>query len=519
MPAARPTNILLVTADQWRGDCLSAMGHPAVRTPNVDRLAGEGVLFERHYCQAAPCSPARASLYTGLYQLNHRVCRNGTPLDSRFTNLALEARRAGYRPALFGYTDQAVDPRTTTPDDPRLTTYEEVLPGFEQLARYDESAAEWLAWLAEKGIDTGSGLKGVYGSVPTDGPLSKAHLKPKFGAEDTESAFIAERFLSFLAERGERPWFAHLSFIRPHPPFSVPEPYHSMVDEAAVPEPVRAASPEAERAQHPFLAYMMDNNRRRSFVPGGGDRPVSEWTAEEVRAIRAVYYAMIAEVDAQLGRILDGLKAAGCYDDTLIVLTSDHAEMLGDHHCFGKFGYFDQSFHIPLIVRAPGAGMVRGARVRQFTESIDIAPTLADWAGTGIPVQYDGRSLLPFLRGETPRRWREAAHWEFDFREVVTGASERALGLSLDRCQMAVRRDERFKYVHFADLPPLLFDLARDPGEFVNVADHPDYREAALDQARKMISWRQSHAERTLTGIELTAGGPVERSYAERFAD
>ena len=123
-------NILLITADQWRGDCLSAIGHPTVRTPNVDALAREGVLFRRHYAGTAPCSPARATLYTGLYQANHRVCQNGSPLDARFDNLALAARRAGYDPTLFGYTDVSPDPRVVDPQDPVLTSYEGVLPGF-----------------------------------------------------------------------------------------------------------------------------------------------------------------------------------------------------------------------------------------------------------------------------------------------------------------------------------------------------------------------------------------------------
>ncbi|MFN5841463.1 MAG: sulfatase-like hydrolase/transferase, partial [Acidimicrobiaceae bacterium] len=125
-------NILLITLDQFRGDCLSAAGHPLVKTPHLDALAANGVRFTRHYSQASPCAPGRASLYTGMYQMNHRVVANGTPLDERFDNIALVARRAGYAPALFGYTDQSVDPRVTTgPDDERLTTYEGVLPGFD----------------------------------------------------------------------------------------------------------------------------------------------------------------------------------------------------------------------------------------------------------------------------------------------------------------------------------------------------------------------------------------------------
>ena len=117
-----PMNVLLVTLDQFRGDCLSAAGHPVVRTPNLDRLAGDGVRLARHYSQAAPCGPGRACLYTGTYQLNNRVVGNGTPLDFRFDNVARAARRAGYVPTVFGYADQGIDPRTATgPDDPRLS--------------------------------------------------------------------------------------------------------------------------------------------------------------------------------------------------------------------------------------------------------------------------------------------------------------------------------------------------------------------------------------------------------------
>ena len=108
-------NVLFVTADQWRGDSLSCAGHPVVRTPNLDRLATSGVRFARHFAQAAPCGPSRASLYTGMYLMNHRSATNGTPLDARHTNVALEARKLGYRPALFGYTDTSVDPGRSRP--------------------------------------------------------------------------------------------------------------------------------------------------------------------------------------------------------------------------------------------------------------------------------------------------------------------------------------------------------------------------------------------------------------------
>ena len=114
-------NVLFITLDQFRGGCYGAAGHPFVRTPALDAVAAAGVRFSRHYSQAAPCGPGRACLYTGTYQMNNRVVANGTPLDPRLDNIAKAAVRAGYQPALFGYTDQSIDPREATgPDDPRM---------------------------------------------------------------------------------------------------------------------------------------------------------------------------------------------------------------------------------------------------------------------------------------------------------------------------------------------------------------------------------------------------------------
>ena len=110
-----PLNVLFITADQWRGDCLSALNHPVVRTPNLDALAAEGVLFRRHFANAVPCGPSRASLHTGMYLQNHRSGTNGTPLDARHTNWAKEAAAHGYDPVLFGYTDTSLDPRGLAP--------------------------------------------------------------------------------------------------------------------------------------------------------------------------------------------------------------------------------------------------------------------------------------------------------------------------------------------------------------------------------------------------------------------
>jgi arylsulfatase A-like enzyme len=194
-------------------------------------------------------------------------------------------------------------------------------------------------------------------------------------------------------------------------------------------------------------------------------------------------------------------------------VTSDHAEMLGDHRLLGKCGYFDAAYHIPLIVKPAGGTPTPGRVVEAFTEAVDLTPTVLEAAGADVPPAMDGQSLTPFLQGGTPAVWRDAVHWEYDFREIGSTDVEDRLGLTVDTAQLAVLRDRDFKYVHFTGLPTLLFDLKRDPGELQDRAQDPDYASTRADYAGRMLSWRMAHADRTLTGWSLvTPGGPTHVS-------
>jgi arylsulfatase A-like enzyme len=515
-------NVLFITADQWRGDCLSALGHPCLKTPNLDSLAREGVLFRRHYAQATPCGPSRASLYTGLYLHNHRSVVNGTPLDARHTNIALEARKVGYNPVLFGYTDISADPRAHAPGDPALSSYEGLLPGMTPVVRLKDDQLAWLADLKAKGYDVPPGKNEVFrpkADYPGAAGRGPTFAPARYRAEDSNTAFLTGEAIKYISVRQERPWFVHISYLAPHPPFVAPEPYHSLYDPADVPPPVRAASPEIEGSQHPYLDYYL-HHQRGSGVSFGLTTAEHNlhFTDTELRQIRATYYGMMSEVDAQIGRLVDALKASGEYERTLIVFTTDHGEQLGDHWQFAKYSYFEQTFHIPLIVREPDAvsDTARGTIVDAFTESIDVMPTIVDWLGCQVPVECDGESLLPFCRGETDLHWRREAHCAFDFRDIVNQKAERGLGLTSDQCTMNVIRGERYKYVHFTALPPLLFDLEEDPAEFRNLADDPAYQGLMLEYAQKMLSWRMAHDERRLTNIKLTSSGSVERNEPRR---
>ncbi len=502
---APPVNVLFITADQWRGDCLSAAAHPVVRTPNLDRLAAGGVSFRRHFAQAAPCGPSRAALYTGMYLMNNRSVLNGTPLDARHDNVALLARRLGYDPALFGYTDTSIDPRTVAADDARLYRYEGVLPGFDPVCHLPEGEPfEWLEWMRAGGVDVPDEWRTF-----VDQPAPGSRWRTQYGAEQSQTRFLTDRFIEWADGRapGSDGWFAHVSFLRPHPPFLAPAPYDTMFDPASVPAPVRAASRAEEGAQHPLLGVMIDH----PFLKSPDDD-------QEQRELQATYYGMLAEVDDQMARILDWLDATGQADRTIVIFTSDHGENLGSHYMLHKLGWFDESYNVPLIVRGPN---VRdGVVVDAFTEHVDVLPTICSLLGADVPLQCDGRPLTPWLDGETPDDWRREAHFEFDFRDPDSALIEDVFGLTLEECALAVLRDEHGKYVQFSGfpvLPSVFFDLDADPAQIHNVADDPAYAATVLGYAQRMLAWRMQHTERTLTGMKLTMhAGLVERNAPRR---
>jgi arylsulfatase A-like enzyme len=493
-------NVLFITLDQWRGDSLSVLGHPLLQTPTLDALAARGVLFANHWANAAPCGPSRACLYTGMYLQNHRSALNGTPLDARFTNVALEARALGYDPVLFGYTDTSVDPRTVPEGDPRLTSYEGVLPGFNAIVNdpYDSGGAkEWAKWLVARGKDVPSDPRRLYDpdlSYPGASDHPPSWAPGHFGPDETETAFLAEKIIAWLTQHGDEPFFIHASFIRPHPPYRNPPGYHDLYARDDIPEFVGHATREAERAVHPLNDVLL-----------GLPMVAAPEDDAERRQMRATYHGMQREVDDQLARLFAWLEESGVATDTLVVVTSDHGEMGGDHWCFEKLGYWDQSYFIPLIICDPraAADATRGLVVGDVTESVDVMPTILAWLGAEIPTQVDGWPLTTWLLdGTRPEHWRTEAHFEWDFRHPVMKFGESYLGIPSAHCLLNVVRSDRYKYVQFAAesdlLPPLLFDLAADPGELTDVSGSAEYCGAAWETAQKLLRWRMRNDERTL---------------------
>jgi arylsulfatase A-like enzyme len=291
-----------------------------------------------------------------------------------------------------------------------------------------------------------------------------------------------------------------------------------MYDPADVSKPVRMKSLEQEGEQHPLLKMLLAKIPGNIFFPETYEGLAAETSEKDVLQARATYYGLMTEIDHHLGRLISYLKKSGQYESTLIVFTSDHGEQLGDHHLFGKTGYFDGSYAIPLIIRNPeittttsGHSNAADNHVEVFTEAIDVMPTILEWLDLEIPEELDGSSLLPLLNGNIPDNWRKEAHWEYDFREIGSFQQiiEKQFGLSPDQCSLTVIRDERYKYVHMTALPPLLFDLQEDPEEFINRAEDPDYSHLVLEYSQKLLSWSMLHRDRTLVNINMKFGNLI----------
>ena len=506
-------NVLLIVVDQWRADFLPALGAGFLKTPHVDRLCREGVTFRNHVTTCVPCGPARASLLTGLYLMNHRAVQNTVPLDARHMNLGRALRNAGYDPALIGYTTTTPDPRTTGAADPRFTTLGDLMDGFRSVGAFEPDMAGYFGWLAQKGFPLPARRADVWLPEGHDAVPGATDRPARVPAELSDSAFFTERALTYLKGRGDKPWCLHLGYYRPHPPFVASAPYHAMYRPQDMPKPTRAASVAEEGAQHPLLDFYLRSSRQSSFFERAGGAS-ADLDQGQVAQMRATYAGMISEVDDGLGRVFEHLDATGQWDDTLIIFTSDHGEQLGDHHLLGKVGYFDESFRIPLVIKDPDTPGSAGRIEDAFTESIDVMPTILDWVGGSIPRACDGRSLAPILQGGMPADWRDVLHYEYDFRDIHYSHAESDLGLTMDTSSLCVVQDAAWKYVHFAALPPLLFDLKADPQQFRNLAAEPSHAATLAAYAQKALSLRLRHADRTLTHFRATPQGLETREWS-----
>jgi len=407
--------------------------------------------------------------------MNHRVVANGTPLDRSFDNLALAARRAGYSPALFGYTDQAVDPRDTVgAHDPRLQSYEGVLPGFDSVLDLTGHHAPWVEWLATQGVDVSVGLGML---LSTESERDEAL---------SLSTFMTNQYFDWLNTQAQG-WFCHLSYLRPHSPYSAAGSFSNMYDPNDMSLPI---APSDNR--HPLHEFVLDFSVTRA--------PTDE---QKMRDMKAQYLGMISEVDSQLVRVWQKLRERGEWDNTIIIVSSDHGEMMGDHGLKEKVGYWEQSYHIPCIVRDPHRTQAHGVTVDAFTENVDIFPTLCDLLDIPVPTQCDGHSLALFLQGEQPSKWRTAATWEFDWSSYLLDRKSQKWSPSLTECSLVTRRTESHALVQLADGTTLCFDLHADPTWRAQTDDSS----VILDLSRQLHAWRMQKNRHHFTGFLVDKGG------------
>jgi arylsulfatase A-like enzyme len=506
--AGRGGKVLFIVIDQLRGDCVSGALAGAVDLPNLRALMADSVSFASHFTVTTPCGPARASLLTGLYAMNHRSVRNGAPLERHHTNLALEVRKAGYEPLLFGYTDTSADPRGRHPNDPDLKTYEGLMDGFAEVVqmRLDTNYA-WVADLKAKGYALPRDYLDLYRAA--DPQANRRLNNPAlYRAEDSDTAFLTNETLKALSVREDQDWFAHVTYLRPHPPLAAPAPYNDMYAGAAIPLANYPSDVAGQKAVHPvFEAFFSEPAVANLYI--GFDGHMDRMPEADRQTLRAVYLGLATEVDAHIGRLIGYLKASGQYDDTLILVTSDHGEMLGDHFMWGKESIYDPAFHVPLMIRDPHRRQAAGTVVDAFTEAVDIAPTLLDWMGLEPPPAFNGRSLLPFVEGTSPPDWRDHVFCELDLGDPISPTRyQRWLRLEWRDANLAILRERRFKYVHFnGGLPPLLFDMEADPLELANLAGDPAFAPELLRLSRRMLDHRMSHAGRSAPSMKLTAEG------------
>ena len=210
-------------------------------------------------------------------------------------------------------------------------------------------------------------------------------------------------------------------------------------------------------------------------------------------------------VDAQLARIIDTIKARGEWENTVVIVTSDHGEQLGDQGLIQKAGFFESSYHIAAIVRDPRYPKAAGTTVQQFTEAVDIMPTVCEAIGAEIPAQCDGLPLTPFLRGDDPAWWRTSAHYEWDWRDILIPATTDTWPWDrrLERSHLTVQRSETRAYVHFGDGTWKCFDLEADPTWRTEITDPA----IVVEEVQAMLSWQTEHLDRNMTGMLLRNGG------------
>ena len=415
-------NILIVMVDQLSPRFLPIHGHPVVMAPNLERLAGRGVVFERAYCNSPLCSPSRTAFMTGALPSRTGGYDNAAEFRSDIPTFAHYLRRLGYRTVLSGKM-HFCGPDQLHGFEERLTT--DIYPadyGWTPDWTRPEHRPEWYHTMD---------------SVTQAGPCARTNQLDF----DEEVMFAARQKLFDIARGGDtRPFCMVVSLSHPHDPFTITEPYWNRYADARI-DPPRVIEPAGD--PHSLRVRHVIGLEQQTPTP------------EQVQAARRAYYGAVSFVDDQVGVVMATLRDARLAQDTIVVVLSDHGEMLGERGLWFKMSFFEPACRIPLIVHAPQRFAAR--RVTDAVSLVDLLPTLAEIAGDGEAPDYmapvDGRSLLGQLAGGD-------GHDEAAGEYLAEGAV----------APVVMLRRGRHKFIHSAADPDQLFDLAADPDERRNLA-------------------------------------------------
>jgi len=475
-------NILLITADHMRHDAIAcnADGAPSsalarvIRTPNLDRLAREGVTFRNSFTPNPICVPARATITTGNHPIKCTgVKDNGGRIYDDQAKLAEVFNGAGYATYSIGKLHYVP---YSPPEEPRL------LHGFQYCELYESGRiiAHFDPNCEMEGLeDYHDYLKAVgwsgYSRAHAVGNNDIHPVASPLPAEHHEEAWVASRSIAALErhrqEKPSQPFLIWASFAKPHSPYDPPRPYDAMYDPRHIPEPLGGWDNEdALKGRDPELIV-----RRRRY---GWER----YSPQGVQLSRAHYAGMVSFQDAQIGRIMEWLDGSGLADDTIVVYTSDHGDLLGDFGRFFKTCMYDGSVKVPFIWRAPG--LVAGNdphRRDQLVGLEDILPTLCGLTGVNLGRDVDGVDLTPTLRdATTPSR---------QFYVSETG----------DSCQKAMVRTADWKYLYCeVDGVEELYDAREPDGELRNLADNPAYVSVVSQLRETLIQWCKDNGDARL---------------------
>lgn len=511
-------NILFLMFDQLRYDYLSCLGHPHLDTPNLDWLAQQSMRFSHCYVQSPVCGAARMSFYTGRYVSSHGAAWNGIPLKVGEVTMGDHLRDRGRDAYLIGKTHMRADAKGMArfglaPDSVigarvaecgfDIWTRDDGLWGMGPDGNYDEKDSPYNLYLREKGYEAENPWHDFANAgVDEDGNIASgwiyanSDLPANIKEEDSETPWLTREAINFLEQKkdSDRPWMCHVSYIKPHWPYIVPAPYHDMYGPNTF-MPVHRHETEREDMNPVYAAF-------------SGNIIGTAFQDDNVRnKVLGAYMGLIKQIDDQMGVLFDYLKTSGQMENTMIVVTSDHGDYLGDHWLGEKDLFHDPSVKVPLIIYdpSPEADHTRGQVCDALVESIDLAATFTDYTDETVPDEWlEGRSLMPFLHGETPEDWRDFAVSEYDYSMSPMATK---LGVTAKDARLFMVASKKWKFMHAeGGMPPMLFDLENDPEEFHDLGRDPEYQDAVQDCYDMLQSWALRCGQRTTyTDEELVA--------------